>query len=587
MRIVSIGGGPAGLSFAILMKKADPAHDVTVIERNRPDETFGFGVVLSDATLGHFTEADPESGAEISRALTHWDDIDIHYQGQVLTSAGHGFSGLSRQELLDILQRRCRQLGVRLQFEREVADPAQLADADLVVAADGVNSALRTRHAERFGPEIDWRSNRFVWLGTTFPFRAFTFFFKASEHGLWRVHAYRYDQRLSTFIVETTPATWVRAGLDAATEDDTVAFTEGLFARELGGHRILKNRSLWRRFPTVRNTRWHWGNIVLVGDAAHTAHFSVGSGTRLAMEDAIALSAALRRSPRVAEALAAYERERRPHVEALQRAAQASLEWFEQTERYVGRLEPLQFAFSLLTRSLRVTYDTLRARDARFVETLERWFADVAAQQSGAAVPVEPAPPPALTPFRLRDLVLSNRLVVSAADPASPAAGDAGLVIAAPSDAGRQPHTTETCEPRRLTAWRRDALHKQPKAAVGLRVAGPRAPGTARMASETGFDLLEIELAHGASLDLVDAVRAVWPAGKPLSARIAMKTPEASVEAARMLKARGCDVISVDRIALSDRIRHEAGVPTMTATPADVNSIVAAGRADLCLLDME
>jgi anthraniloyl-CoA monooxygenase len=387
--------------------------------------------------------------------------------------------------------------------------------------------------------------------------------------------------------VETTSATWVRAGLDAATEDDTVAFTEGLFARELRGHRILKNRSLWRRFPTVRNARWHWSNIVLVGDAAHTAHFSVGSGTRLAMEDAIALSAALRRSPRVAEALAAYERERRPHVEALQRAAQASLEWFEQTERYVGRLEPLQFAFSLLTRSLRVTYDALRARDARFVETLERWFADVAAGQSGAAVPVEPAPPPALTPFRLRDLVLSNRLVVSAADPASAAAGGAGLVIAAPSDAGRQPHTTETCEPRRLTAWRRDALHKQPNAAVGLRVVGPRAPGAARMASETGFDLLEIELAHGASLDLVDAVRAVWPAGKPLSARIAMKTPEASVEAARMLKARGCDVISVDRITLSDRIRHEAGVPTMTATPADVNSIVAAGRADLCLLDME
>ncbi|MGH7314282.1 MAG: FAD-dependent monooxygenase [Candidatus Rokuibacteriota bacterium] len=611
MRIVSIGGGPAGLSFAILMKKADPAHDVTVIERNRPDDTFGFGVVLSDATLGHFAEADPESGAEISRALAHWDDIDIHYQGQVLTSTGHGFSGLSRQDLLDILQGRCRQLGVRLEFEREVTDPTAFAGADLVLAADGVNSAVRARHAAHFGPEIDWRSNRFVWLGTTFPFRAFTFFFKESEHGLWRVHAYRYDQRLSTFILETTAATWRRAGLDAATEDDTVAFTERLFARELGGQRILKNRSLWRSFPTVRNARWHWGNVVLVGDAAHTAHFSVGSGTRLAMEDAIALSAALRRCPRVPEALAAYEQERRPHVEALQRAAQASLEWFEQTERYFGRLEPVQFAFSLLTRSLRVTHETLRARDATFVETVDRWFAARAADQSGATVPAHPAPPPMLTPFRLRDLVLSNRVVVPAVDLDSRAVGGAGLVIAGLTDVSREAGASAggTELPEHEAAWRRivDFVHRHLKAAVGLRVAGAGSPGAdmdvvseqrvraARMAGEAGFDLLEIEMAHGPLLEIFDAVRAAWPSGKPISVKISTMgggegglTPEDSVEAARRLKAHGCDVISVDQTPLSDRIRHEAAVPTMTvginASDADVNSIIAAGRADLCVL---
>jgi len=594
---VCIGGGPAGLSFAILMKKADPAHDVTVIERNQPDDTFGFGVVLSDATLEHFAEADPESSAEISRALAHWDDIDIHYQGQVLTSTGHGFSGLSRQGLLDILQRRCRQLGVRLEFEREVTDPTAFAAADLVLAADGVNSAVRTRYAAHFGPEIDWRSNRFVWLGTTFPFRAFTFLFKESEHGLWRVHAYRYDQRLSTFILETTAATWTRAGLDAATEDDTVAFGERLFARELGGHRVLKNRSLWRSFPTVRNARWHWGNVVLLGDAAHTAHFSVGSGTRLAMEDAIALCAALRRCSRIPEALAAYEDERRPHVEALQRAAQASLEWFEQTERYYGRLEPVQFAFSLLTRSLRVTHETLRARDVKFVDTVDRWFAARAADQSGATVPAQPAPPPMFTPFRLRDLVLANRMVSPIVNLGSCAVGGAALVIAEMTDVSQE------------GSWRRivDFVHRHTAAAVGLRItpAGSTRADldvvreqfvrAARLADEAGFDMLEIHMAHGYLLEVFDAVRAAWPAGKPISVKISATdwaedglSPEGSVEAARMLKAHGCDVISVDQTPFSDRIRHEAGVPTMTvgtiAPYADVNSILAAGRADLCVL---
>jgi anthraniloyl-CoA monooxygenase len=613
VRIVSVGGGPAGLYAAVLLKKADPAHDITVVERNRPDDTFGFGVVLSDATLEHFAEADPESGAEITRALAHWDDIDIHYQGQVLTSTGHGFSGLSRQVLLGILQRRCRQLGVRLQFEREMTDPMAVADADLVLAADGVNSTVRTWYGAHFGPEIDWRSNRFVWLGTTFPFPAFTFLFKDSAHGLWRVHAYRYDERLSTFILETTTETWNRAGLDTATEDDTVAFTEGLFARELAGHRILKNRSLWRSFPTVRNARWRWGNVVLLGDAAHTAHFSVGSGTKLAMEDAIALGAALRRCPRVPEALAAYEERRRPPVEALQRAAQVSLEWFEQTERYHGRLAPVQFAFSLLTRSLRVTHETLRARDARFVETVDRWLAARAADQSGVTVPAQPTPLPMFTPFRLRDLVLSNRIVVAQACQSwaaafaalgSRAVGGAALVIVEMTGSDRPDHVTAVEEIV-------DFVHRHTTAAIGLQIAPAdgAAPArtdldlapeqfarAARMADEAGFDLLELHMAHGHLLEVFDAVRATWPAGKPIAVKLpgpdraeCLLSPEDSVEAARMLKAHGCDVIAVDQALFSDRIRHEVGVPTMTvgniASHADVNSILAAGRADLCVLD--
>ena len=298
MRIVCIGGGPAGLYFAALMKKADPAHDITVVERNRPDDTFGFGVVFSDATLEHFAQADRETHDEIGRAFAHWDDIDIHWRGTVVTSTGHGFAGLSRQLLLDILQRRCESLGVRLSLRDRGAGSRAYRDADLILAADGVNSAIRARYAEHFGRQIEWRPNRFVWLGTTCPFPAFTFMFKEDVHGLWRVHAYRYDGQHATFILETTDATWRRAGLDEASEDDTVAFTEALFADELKGHPVLKNRSLWRNFPVVRNERWSHGNIVLVGDAAHTAHFSVGSGTKLAMEDAIALSRALGRYPR-------------------------------------------------------------------------------------------------------------------------------------------------------------------------------------------------------------------------------------------------------------------------------------------------
>ncbi len=712
MRIVCVGGGAAGLYFALLMKKADPGHDVTVVERNQADDTFGFGVVFSDATLEGFAEADRESYEAITRSFAHWDDIDVHYRGEVLTSTGHGFSGMSRQRLLDILQHRCAGLGVTLEFQKEVSDLAACGEADLILAADGVNSVIRARYAEHFRPQIDWRPNKFVWLGTTFPYPAFTFLFKESEHGLWRVHAYRYDASMSTFILETTETAWRRAGLDQADEDQTIAFAERLFADELRGHRLLKNRSLWRNFPTVRNGCWHHDNVVLVGDAAHTAHFSIGSGTKLAMEDAIALSQGLQRHGDVTKALVAYEEARRPEVEALQRAAQVSLEWFEQAERYHGRLAPLQFAMSLLTRSLRVTHDNLKVRDPGFVAKVDRWFASEAEGQSRVAVPASPAPPPMFTPFRLRELVLPNRVVVSpmcqySAEDGTPndwhlvhlgsrAVGGAGLVMTEMTDVSREGRISPGCtgmyKPEHVVAWKRvvDFVHASSPAKVGIQLAHAGRKGSTRrlwegidepleagnwpiiaasplpyfphsqvpkamdrgdmdrvrddfvratrMALEAGFDLVELHFAHGyllASflspltnrradeyggslanrarfpLEVFDAVRAAWPAAKPISVRISATdwaeggvTPEEAVELAKLLKAHGGDIVDVSagqtvpdqqpvygrlfQTPFSDRVRHEAGIATMTvgnvASYADVNSIIAAGRADLCVL---
>jgi anthraniloyl-CoA monooxygenase len=307
VRAAVIGGGPAGLFFALLMKKADSRHEIAVYERNRPDDTFGFGVVFSDATEEALAVADPDVAAAMSARCHRWDDIEVHYRGRTLVSSGHRFSGLSRSGLLGILGARCREAGVRLCFEREVLDPESLEGADLILAADGVNSAVRERYREQFRPAVDVRPNKFVWLGTTKPFPAFTFYFKNDPSGLWRVHAYQYEPNRSTFIVEATEETWRKAGLAEADEARTIAFCESLFAEELAGHRLLGNRSIWRSFPTIRNERWSYGNVVLAGDAAHTAHFSVGSGTKLAMEDSVALVEALRTQPSVSDALAAYE----------------------------------------------------------------------------------------------------------------------------------------------------------------------------------------------------------------------------------------------------------------------------------------
>jgi anthraniloyl-CoA monooxygenase len=493
VKVVCLGGGPAGLFLAALLKRADPSHDVTVLERNRPDDTFGFGVVFSDATEEALAKADPRITEAMGRNAHRWDDIEIHYRGETLVSTGHGFSGLSRRTLLALLHERCRDAGVRLCFGREVRDPEEFRGADLVVAADGVNSLVRERYREHFRPQVDERPNRFVWLGTSRPFPAFTFYFKSDAHGLWRVHAYQYEPGASTFIVEATEQTWRSAGLDRADEAATLAFCETLFAEELAGHRLVSNRSIWRRFPTVRNERWHHGNVVLLGDAAHTAHFSVGSGTKLAMEDAIALVAALGEQADVAAALAAYEAARRPAVESLQRAAQVSLQWFEDTERYM-RLEPVQFAFALLTRSLRVTHENLKLRDPAFVARVDGWFARRAAEAAGAPVPDAGAkpPPPMFTPFTLRGLRLANRVVVSpmcqySAEDGMPddwhlvhlgsrAIGGAGLVCAEMTDVSPEARISPGCtglwKPEQAAAWRRivDFVHANSEARIAMQL---------------------------------------------------------------------------------------------------------------------
>lgn len=376
MHVVCIGGGPAGLYLGILLKLRDPRHRVVVHERNRPAETFGFGVVFSAATLGNLEAADPVSYAELARLFARWDDIETHVGGQVLRSTGHGFCGLSRQELLSILQARALALGVELRFDDEI-DAARYDEvtrgADVVVACDGVGSWLREAHRHELGPAVDVRPNKFVWLGTTVPYRAFTFLFKETRFGLLRVHAYPFSEERSTFIVECRPETWRRAGFDTGDEEHTVAVLEELFAEELAGHRLIRNRSIWRNFPTVRCQRWHAGNLVVVGDAAHTAHFSIGSGTKLAMEDSIELAealAALGEGGDVASALAAYQARRKPEVEALQAAAQASLDWFEGTER-VMHLPPAQFGYHLMTRSLRVSHASMRKRDPELAAAVE------------------------------------------------------------------------------------------------------------------------------------------------------------------------------------------------------------------------
>lgn len=539
VRIACIGGGPAGLFLGIQMKLADPAHEVVVHERNRADDPFGFGVVFSDATGDNISAADAETYRRMADRFHHWDDIHIHYRGALLTSTGHGFSGLSRAALLGILAQRAAELGVHVRFGCDVPEPAALAGADLVVAADGINSGVRTRLAGAFRPTLDVRPNRFVWLGTTLPFAAFTFHFREDAHGLWRVHAYQFDRQQSTFIVETTDAAWQRTGLAEADEAATVAFCEALFAEELQGHRLLANRSLWRQFVTVRNERWshfieHDGRrvpVVLLGDAAHTAHFSIGSGTKLAMEDAIALAAALRATDDVGAALEAYEAERRPVVESTQRAAQVSMQWFEETERYM-RMEPVQFGFNLLTRSLRVTHENLRVRDPAFVAEVDAWFEKRALEAVGGDPPANAGPaagartaatgeraaadaasaraaatrapvPPLFTPFRVRGLRLENRVVVSpmcqycAADGTpgdwhlvhlgSRAVGGAGLVMAEMTNISPEARISPGCtglyRDEHVPAWKRivDFVHANSHARIGVQLGHAGRKGATRV----------------------------------------------------------------------------------------------------------
>jgi anthraniloyl-CoA monooxygenase len=407
MRVTCIGGGPAGLYFGILAKRRFPGWSIRVLERNRPLDTFGWGVVFSDATLENLRAADEPTHREITDAFAHWDDIEVHFRGHTMSSGGHGFCGIARKHLLNILQRRAAELGVDVRFETDVTDvPAERAACDLLVGADGINSRVRLAYAQGFVPALDRGRCRFVWLGTTLPLNAFTFIFERTEHGWFTVHAYRFDPELSTFIVECREETYLAHGLDGADTEQTIAFCERLFEPYLRGHRLMANSAHmlgrdWLNFTRVANERWVHENVVLMGDAAHTAHFSVGSGTKLAMEDAIGLADALTALP-VQAALEEYEQKRRVEVLKLQNAARNSTEWFENVARY-ATLPPEQFAYSLLTRSQRIGHENLRLRDTTYVDRIEQWFAGRAA-------------PPMFAPFRLRGLELRNRIVVSPMD---------------------------------------------------------------------------------------------------------------------------------------------------------------------------
>ncbi|HET9371566.1 MAG TPA: bifunctional salicylyl-CoA 5-hydroxylase/oxidoreductase [Vicinamibacterales bacterium] len=494
LKVAVIGGGPAGLYLALLLRKARPDAAVTVLERNRPDDTFGWGVVFYDQTLENFRAADPETFAAITDSFAHWDDIDVHVRDRVITSGGHGFAGIARKRLLQILQQRARDLGVTMHFETEVAADDDLArwgldDATVVVAADGANSAVRARLATHVKPDLQVGTARFIWLGTTLPFDAFTFYFVENADGVFQAHCYRFDANTSTFIVECDERSWRSAGFDRLDLDGTVVACEALFAPWLGGHRLMSNarhlKEPWSRFVRVRNERWFHDRVVLVGDAAHTAHFSVGSGTKLAMEDAIALARELATDAPLSEALGRYEAERMTEALRLQNAARNSTEWFENVRRYI-RLEPEQFTYSLLTRSQRVSHENLRLRDAAYLTGVERWFA------AGQAVAGEPTPPPMFTPFTLRGLTLANRVVVAPMDMYSAvdgtptdfhfvhlgtrALGGAGLVMTEMACVSAEGRITPGCaglyRADHLSAWRRIVAftHEHSEAKIGLQL---------------------------------------------------------------------------------------------------------------------
>jgi anthraniloyl-CoA monooxygenase len=718
-RVAVVGGGPGGLYFAVLAKQLDPHCEITVWERNRADDTFGFGVVFSDETLGGIEHADPAVHAQMEREFARWDDIDVHYRGEVITSGGHGFAAMSRRRLLEILQQRCAELGVTVHFSMPAPDVDELsATHDLVVAADGLNSAVRSRYAEVFRPSLDARRCKYMWLGTDKVFDAFKFYIRETPHGVMQIHGYPFDRTASTFIVEMNDAVWERAGFDVfadrsfapgESDEKSIALVRELFADILDGHRVMANNSKWINFTTVRNETWRHGNVVLLGDAAHTAHFSIGSGTKLAMEDALALAACLNEQPSVDEALAAYEAERRPVVLSTQRAAQASLEWFENLGQYAAQ-EPLQFGFNIMTRSRRVTYDNLRLRDPEFVAAVDGWFARHEAARGHGTGEVRP---PMFQPFRLRGLTLANRVVVSPMDMyravdgrptdfhlvhlGGKALGGAGLVMTemvCVSPSGRiTPGCTGIWTDQQAADWARivDFVHGESQAAIGIQlghsgrkgstklmwegidepldegnwpVVGPSPlpyrPGLnqvpreltradlaeirdqfvdcARRADAAGFDLLELHCAHGYLLssfispisnrrideyggplanrvrypaEVLAAIREVWPEQKPISVRISATdwcagglTEADSVEVATLLAAAGADVVDVSsgqvtpeerpafgrsyQTPFADRIRNRTGLATMAvgiiSSYDDVNSILLAGRADLCLL---
>jgi anthraniloyl-CoA monooxygenase len=623
VKIACIGGGPAGLYLGILVKRSAPEHDVVVYERNRPNDTFGFGVVFSDATLGHLAAADPESHAQITAQFARWDDIEIHVGGEVLRSTGHGFCGLERKALLNILQTRAQELGVRVEFEHEIKSLADVK-ADLIVACDGVASPVRDALAAELQPRVDVRPNKFVWLGCSVPYDAFTFLFKDTPHGLFRVHAYRYQDTGSTFIVECREETWRAAGLANADEDRTVAILSDIFAAELGGHKLIKNRSIWRNFPTVRVGKWHTGNVVLLGDAVHTAHFSIGSGTKLAMEDAIILRDELLAARDIPSALASYEAKRRPEVESLQAAAQASLEWFEGTERYM-KMAPVQFTYSLMTRSLRVSHASVAKRDPHLASGVEQLLA------ASVGVTGERLPPPTSLPLSLGDRKAQSRIAIaprpierSARDSiagddelvllGAAASSSPGLVVTPPM-AIVGPSSPRINTDDQAVAWRRvvDYVHGKGALIVARLATAGAVPGAleaaVQRASFAGFDLLLLDPGHEAPHiehlpAMVETARRAWrPTGWIAACVHDRPATRAAVvgHAAQLVRASanllwitsaGDITMAGARLPaapLADRLRNELNVATAVdggeALLPDLDAAVAAGRADLVVVE--
>ena len=515
MRINILGGGPGGLYASILLKKEFRSADVNVYERNAPGDTFGFGVVFSDETLGGFADADLESHQAITHNFARWDAIDVFVKGTRIRSHGHGFCGISRRKLLELFTERATRLGVNIHFHAERLDIDALREADLFIAADGLRSAVRTRFEAAFQPSFDPRKCRYIWLGTKQKFEAFTFSFRENDDGLFQIHAYQFDAESSTVIVECDEESWRKAGLDKATEAESLAYCEKLFAEELGGHPLLSNRSAWVQFPTLKNEHWAHENTVLLGDAAHTAHFSIGSGTKLAMEDAIALLDALKKHlPRgdapisrtsISEALHAYEVERKPMVGRIQTAAQQSLEWFENAKRYHAAFEPEQFVFSLMTRSRRITHANLAKRDPQLVKEADRWF-EAKAHLEPHAQPT----PPMFTPYQLGKLTLENRIVVSPmcmysavegvpndfhlVHYGSRAQGGAGLLFTEMTNVSAEGRITPGCtgiwNEAQSDAWKRivDFVHAHSRAKFGLQLGHAGRKGSTKVAWE-GSDL--------------------------------------------------------------------------------------------------